>query len=109
MISWSDFLRVELRVGTILEVHDFPQAKQPAYQLHIDFEELGHKKSSAQITALYAKEDLVGRQIIAVVNFPPKQIARFFSEVLVTGLVQADGSVVLIGPDRSVQNGLRVG
>lgn len=97
-----------MRVGTILEASDFPAARSPAYQLHIDFGPHGIKKSSAQITQLYSKEDLVGRQVIAVVNFPPKQIANFFSECLVLGLVGDDKEITLLQPERLVPNGQRV-
>src|SRR5690349_17241403 len=99
MITWSDFEKVDMRVGTILEVNDFPKAKNPAYQLTIDFGELGIKKSSAQITKLYSLSELVGRQVIAVVNFPPKQIANFFSECLVLGVVGADKDITLLQPE----------
>lgn len=110
MISYPDFQQVEMHVGTILEVLDFPNARQPAWQLRIDFgPEIGERLSSAQITKLYVAENLVGRQVIAVLNFPVKQIANFFSEVLVLGLTQSDGSVVLLQPERAVENGLRVG
>lgn len=108
-IDWQDFEKVEMRVGTILEAHDFPAARNPAYQLVIDFGPLGVKKSSAQITKLYDKADLAGRQVIAVVNFPPKQIANFFSECLVLGLVSEGKEVVLLQPERPVPNGLLVG
>ncbi|MDX1912276.1 MAG: tRNA-binding protein [Saprospiraceae bacterium] len=108
MLSWQDFEKVEMRVGTIVEVHDFPEARNPAYQLLIDFGESGMKRSSAQITDLYRKEDLINRQIIAVVNFPPKQIARFFSECLVLGLVGKNKQITLIQPESPVPNGLRV-
>lgn len=105
-ISWEDFQKVELRVGTIVAVHDFPEARKPAYKITADFgETIGLKKSSAQITALYTKEELIGKQIIGVVNFPPKQIGPFVSEFLVTGFVQEDGSVVLAVPDKKVGNG----
>ncbi|MCK6694157.1 MAG: tRNA-binding protein [Thermoanaerobaculia bacterium] len=107
-ISFDDFWKVELRVGTIIEATPFPQARKPAYQLRVDFgPELGIKQSSAQITHLYQPEDLKGRQVIAVTNFPPKQIATFFSEVLVLGLETA-GGVVLLQPERAVENGVRV-
>jgi len=105
-ISWQDFEKVELRAGTILEAKAFPQARKPAYILTIDFgEELGIRKSSAQITDLYSLEELVGKQIIAVVNFPRKQIGPFMSECLVTGLVQDDGRVILAVPDKFAENG----
>jgi len=108
-ISWKDFEKVELRVGTIIEANDFPEANKPAYQLKIDFgSELGIKQSSAQITTLYTKEELIGRQIVAVVNFPKKQIASFMSECLVTGFITSETDVVLISPDRKVENGLKL-
>lgn len=103
-ITFEDFTKVDLRVGTIIEVNDFPEARHPAYQLTIDFGDLGIKKSSAQITTLYKKEDLLNRQIIAVVNFPKKQIAKFMSECLVLGAVKAKG-VVLLNPEHKVKNG----
>ncbi len=108
MISWGDFEKVEIRVGTIIAVEPFPQAKKPAYQLTIDFGEFGTKKSSAQITRLYRKEDLVGKQVVCVTNFPPKQIAGFWSEVLVTGFVLKNGDVVLVQPEQKVPNGLKL-
>lgn len=108
MITWNDFEKVEMRVGTITEASDFPEAKNPAYQLKIDFGSFGEKKSSAQITKLYKKEDLVGKQVIAVTNFPPKQIANFMSECLVLGLVLENQEVVLLKPEREVKNGCRV-
>ncbi|MBS1751202.1 MAG: tRNA-binding protein [Bacteroidetes bacterium] len=109
MISRSDFEKIDIRVGTILEAVPFPKAQKPAYQLTIDFGKLGIKKSSAQITALYQPERLAGRQVIAIVNFPPKQIANFFSECLVLGVYAEDGNVVLLQPDRKVINGSRIG
>lgn len=109
MITWKDFEKVEIRVGTILEVNDFPGAKKPAYQLTVDFGETGIKKSSAQITALYSKQELTGRQVIAVVNFPVKQIANFFSECLVLGVYNEKNDVVLLAPSLPVKNGCRIG
>ena len=109
MITWKDFEKLDIRTGTILEVNDFSGAKKPAYQLTIDFGELGIKKSSAQITTLYTKEALIGKQVIAVVNFPVKQIANFFSECLVLGVYNENEDVVLLHPSLSVKNGSRVG
>ncbi len=107
-LSWNDFEKVEMRVGTVMEVNDFPKARNPSYQLTIDFgNELGLKKTSAQLTTLYTKKELIGKQIIAVINFPKKQIANFMSECLVLGAV--DGKeVILIHPDSKAQNGLRI-
>ncbi len=108
-IDWQDFTQVELRVGTILAVNNFPEARHPAYILKLDFgKPLGIKKSSAQITDLYSKADLIGKQVIAVVNFPPKQIGPIMSECLVTGFHREDGSVVLATPDDVVPNGARL-
>lgn len=108
-ITWQDFEKVEMRVGTIVEVNDFPEARNPAYQLKIDFgPEIGIKKTSAQITELYKKDDLLGRQVIAVVNFPKKQIAQFMSECLVLGTVDGK-NITLLQPGSKVKNGLRVG
>ena len=110
LIAFSDFLKVDLRVGTIREARPFPEARKAAYQLFIDFgPDLGEKKTSAQITDHYQLEDLPGRQVVAVVNFPPKQIGPFRSEVLVLGSVQADGRVVLLQPERPTTNGERIG
>ncbi|WP_426092789.1 tRNA-binding protein [Flavobacterium sp. DSR3-2] len=109
-LSWNEFERVEMRVGTILEVNDFPEARKPAYQLTIDFgSEIGIRKTSAQITKRYQKDDLLNRQIVAVVNFPKKQIGKFMSECLILGAVGADGDVILLAPDCKIQNGLRIG
>lgn len=108
MLRWDDFSKVDMRVGTITEVRGFPEAHKPAYQLVIDFGDLGTKQSSAQITHLYAKADLVGRQVIAVVNFPPKQIANFMSECLVLGAVDDQEEVILLQPEQEVRNGLRI-
>ena len=108
-IAWADFEKVELRVGTVLEVLDFPEARRPAWKLRIDFGAgLGVRTSSAQLTALYGREDLVGRQVIAVVNFPVKQIGPFRSEVLVTGFHDEQGRVVLAMPERPVPNGTKL-
>ncbi|MBP8066523.1 MAG: tRNA-binding protein [Flavobacterium sp.] len=110
MLTWEEFEKVEMRVGTIIDVNDFPEARKPAYQLTIDFgTEIGILKSSAQITKRYQKEDLFDRQIIAVVNFPKKQIGKFMSECLVLGSVGADNDIVLLAPDFKVENGLRIG
>ena len=109
MLTWEEFEKTEMRVGTIIEVNDFPGARKPAFQLTIDFgEALGILKSSAQITKRYTKDTLTGRQTIAVVNFPKKQIANFMSECLVLGAVGQEGDVVLLSPDVKVENGLRI-
>lgn len=108
-IQWSDFEKVKLCVGTILKVEDFPKARKPAYIIEADFGEHGIKKSSAQIVDLYSKEELVGKQIIGVINFPPKQIGPFFSEFLTTGFYREDGKVVLAVPDKKVPNGSTIG
>lgn len=109
MAEFADFLKLDIRVGTVISANSFEKAKKPAYQLQIDFgEEMGIKKSSAQITQCYSAEDLIGKQILAVVNFPPRQIADFMSEVLVLGTYSEQG-VVLITPDEKVQNGDKLG
>jgi tRNA-binding protein len=108
-ITWDDFAKIDIRAGTITEVNNFPKAKNPAWQITIDFGELGIKRSSAQITHLYEKEALVGKQVIAIVNFPPKQIANFFSECLVLGVYTDKKEVVLLTPDRPVENGWKIG
>ncbi|WP_026751488.1 tRNA-binding protein [Sediminibacterium sp. C3] len=109
MISWKDFEKIDIRTGTILSVNLFPEAIKPAYQLSIDFGELGIKKSSAQITAHYQPKDLIGKQIIAVVNFPPKKIAHFFSECLVLGVYDQQNQVILLEPNLPVVNGAKIG
>lgn len=108
MINWSDFEKIEIRTGTILEAHDFPEARKPAFRLLIDFGELGVRKSSAQITGFYKKEDLPGKQIVAVLNFPPKQIGPFISECLVLGAITEEGEVILLQTERKAGNGLRI-
>ncbi|MDO6604802.1 tRNA-binding protein [Arenibacter palladensis] len=107
-ITWPDFTKIDMRVGTIIEIKDFPEARKPAYQIHVDFgKNIGIRKTSAQITQRYAKEELLGKQIIAVVNFPKKQIANFMSECLILGAV--DGSdVILLQPQAEVDNGLKI-
>ncbi|BDU25314.1 tRNA-binding protein [Flavobacterium sp. GSB-24] len=109
-LTWNEFERTDMRVGTIIEVNDFPEARKPAFQLTIDFgSEIGIRKSSAQITKRYQKEDLIDRQIVAVVNFPKKQIGKFMSECLVLGAVGEEGDVILLAPDFKIPNGLRIG
>ena len=108
-ITWDDFEKLDIRVGTIAEVTDFPKARNPSYQIKIDFGELGCKQSSAQITSLYTKDDLIGKQVVAVVNFPPRQIANFFSECLVLGVYTDQKEVVLLQPERHVVNGGKIG
>ena len=108
-LTWNEFEKVDMRVGTIVDVNDFPKARKPAYQLTLDFGELGMKKSSAQIVSLYDKEELIGKQVIAVVNFPPKQIANFISECLVLGVYNENEDVVLLQPDKKTENGCKVG
>lgn len=108
-ITWDDFTKVEIRVGTVIAAEDFPKARIPAYKLTVDFgAEIGVKKSSAQITNIYSKDDLLGKQVVGVVNFPPKQIGPFMSECLVTGFRRDDGAVVLAVPDQKVDNGAKL-
>lgn len=109
MLTWEQFETVDIRVGTIIEANNFPKAHRPAYQLVIDFGEFGIKKSSAQITDHYQLKNLIGQQVLAVVNFPPKQIANFISECLVLGVYAEDGKVILIQPNLPAPNGSRVG
>ena len=110
MITWNDFEKIDIRVGTIVEVSDFPAARKPSYKMLIDFgKELGTKRSSAQITTLYSKEELLNRQIIAVVNFQPKKIADFSSECLVLGVYDEIKNVILLQPEKPVTNGMKIG
>jgi tRNA-binding protein len=108
-ITWDDFEKIDIRTGTIIAVNDFPKARKPAWQLTIDFGELGIKKSSAQITVHYSKEDLLNRQVVAVVNFPPKQIASFISECLVLGVYDENKDVILLQPGKPVADGMKIG
>jgi len=108
-LTWSDFMKIEMRVGTILSAEIFEEAKKPAYKIQIDFGELGIKKTSAQITKLYTPEEIIGKQVIAVINFPPKQIANLMSECLLLGAVGDEHEVTLIEPERKIKNGLRIG
>ena len=108
-ISWNDFEKVELRVGEIIAVDEFPEARKPAWKMTVDFgEKIGTRRSSAQITDLYKAEELIGKQVLAVINFPPKQIGPFMSECLVTGFSRQDGAIVLAVPDKPVDKGLRL-
>ncbi|MFZ1527857.1 MAG: tRNA-binding protein [Ferruginibacter sp.] len=109
MITWNDFEKIDIRAGTIVSAEDFPNAHKPAYRLRIDFGPLGIKQSSAQLTSVYKKEELEGMQVLAVVNFPPKQIANFFSECLVLGVYNQNNEVVLLQPQQKVDNGDKVG
>lgn len=108
-ITWGDFEKVEMRTGTIVAVEAFPQARKPAYKLTIDFGAFGTKRTSAQLTALYNIEELIGKQVVAVVNFPSKQLAIFISECLVLGAIATDGTVTLLQPERKTENGQRIG
>lgn len=109
-ISWDQFTAVELRAGTILSVDEFPEARKPAYRITVDFgPDIGIRKTSAQVTTVYSREELVGRQVIGVVNFRPKQVGPMMSEFLLTGLYREDGAVILAVPERAVQNGARLG
>lgn len=109
-ISWEQFEAVEMRAGTIMSVEDFPEARKPAYKITVDFgPEIGIRRTSAQVTTLYSKDELVGRQVLGVINFPPKQIGPVRSEFLLAGFYREDGAVVLAVPDRPVQNGARLG
>lgn len=109
MIEFSDFQKVDMRIGTVIKAEDFPEARKPAIKLEIDFGELGVKQSSAQITKRYEPEQLIGRQVAAVVNFPPMRIAGYKSEVLVLGGMPSEGEVILLSPDDSVENGTKIG
>ncbi|HCK23002.1 MAG TPA: tRNA-binding protein [Bacteroidetes bacterium] len=107
-LHYDDFIKIDMRIGTIITAMEFPEARKPAYKLTIDFGELGIKRSSAQITDYYSCAELEGKQIVAVVNFPPKQIANFISECLVLGAIDAEGKVVLLEPQQPAANGLRI-
>ena len=107
-LTWPDFEKVDIRTGTVIAAEPFPQARKPAYKLTIDFGALGTKRTSAQLTKLYQADELIGRQVVAVVNFPPKRIASFMSECLILGAIDDDGTVTLLQPDRLTANGLRV-
>ncbi|GAB3505499.1 tRNA-binding protein [Spirosoma knui] len=107
-LTWAEFEHVDIRTGTIITAEPFPQARKPAYKLTIDFGDFGIKRTSAQLTKLYQPQDLIGKQVVAVVNFPPKQIANFFSECLVLGAVADDGTVTLLQTERPTPNGLRI-
>jgi tRNA-binding protein len=109
MISWEDFEKINIQTGTIVEVNDFPKARKPSYQLKIDFGLSGIKQSSAQITKHYSKEQLLGQQIVAIINFPQKQIANFYSECLVLGVYDENNEVILLKPERQVKNGQKIG
>ena len=109
MVTWEDFEKINMRTGTIVEANEFPKARKPAYQLKIDFGEMGIKQSSAQITKHYTKEQLIGQQVIAVVNFPVKQIGNFYSECLVLGVYDENNDVILLQPGRKVSNGNKIG
>ena len=108
-LAWSEFEKMDMRIGTIVSAEDFPEARKPAYKLLIDFGPIGIKKSSAQVTQRYTKEDLTGKQIVAVINFPIKQIGKYFSECLVLGAVGEDGDVILLEPGSNAENGMRIG
>lgn len=108
-ISWQDFEKIDLRAGTIVDVQDFPKARKPAYKIWVDLgKEIGVKRSSAQVTTHYSKEQLLGKQVLCVINFPPKQVADFISEILVTGFILPEGDVILAQPERLVPNGTRL-
>ena len=108
-IAWADFEKIDIRVGTVIAAASFPSARKPAYQMQVDFGDIGIKNSSAQITDLYSLEELAGRQVIAVVNFPRKQIGNFFSECLVLGIYTPDNKVILLQPEKAVPNGSKIG
>jgi tRNA-binding protein len=109
IITWNDFKKVEMRIGTIISAEDFIKARNPAYKLIVDFGKYGKRKTSAQITALYKPEELIGKQVIAVINFPPKQIVNIMSECLVLGGLGENKEVILIEPERKVENGIKIG
>ena len=108
-LSWNGFMKVEMRVGTVISAEFFDEARKPAYKMHIDFGDLGIRKTSAQITKLYQPKDIIGKQVVAVVNFPPKQIATMMSECLVLGGITAEQDIILLQPERKCPNGIRIG
>ncbi|TSJ45020.1 tRNA-binding protein [Fluviicola chungangensis] len=108
-LSWDQFMQVEMRVGTVVSAEPFPEVRNPAYRITIDFGEFGMRKTSAQVTALYTPEELVGKQVVAVINFPPKQIAHMMSECLILGGIGENKEVTLLQPERKVKNGTRIG
>lgn len=109
VIEWNDFTKIEMRVGTVISCKEFKEVKNPAYKMKIDFGEFGIKKTSAQVTKRYQAEDIIGKQIVAVLNFPPKQIANIMSECLVLGAVEKNNEITLIQPERGIENGTRIG
>lgn len=108
-LSWDEFMRIEMRIGTVISAEPFPEVRNPAYKITVDFGEFGIRKTSAQVTTLYKPEDLIGKQVVAVINFPPKQIANMMSECLVLGGIGDNKEVTLLQPERAVKNGTRIG
>ncbi len=108
-INWNDFQKIDMRIGTVISAENFKEAKKPAYKLIVDFGEFGKRKTSAQITKRYKPENLIGKQVVAVINFPPKQIANIMSECLILGAVGNDNDIILIQPENTIENGLKIG
>lgn len=108
-INWNDFQKIDMRIGTVISAENFKEAKKPAYKLIVDFGEFGKRKTSAQITKRYKLENLIGKQVVAVINFPPKQIANIMSECLILGAVGNDNDIILIQPENTIENGLKIG